>query len=76
MLAEGFRLGNFALLTHVPYDTLSLPFDDANVCRAAQSQEKPTEGVVVSIGPGKTHPETGVLIPLPCAIGDKVGLRF
>lgn len=37
-----------------------------------QSQEKPTEGVVVSMGPGKTHPETGVSVDLPCAVGDKV----
>lgn len=44
-----------------------------------QSQEKPTEGVVVSMGPGKTHPETGVPVDLPCAVGDKVrevGRRF
>lgn len=39
-----------------------------------QSQEKPTEGVVVSMGPGKTHPETGVPVDLPCAVGDKVRL--
>lgn len=37
-----------------------------------QSQTKPTEGVVVSMGPGKTHPETGVPVDLPCAVGDKV----
>ena len=68
---RGVRLETLRLprLSHVP---CLFPFDDPNVCRAAQSQEKPTEGVVVAIGPGRTHPETGVLIPLPCTIGDKV----
>ncbi len=37
-----------------------------------QSKEKPTEGVVIAMGPGKTHPETGVAVDLPCAVGDKV----
>ncbi|CAN0230373.1 unnamed protein product [Pylaiella littoralis] len=37
-----------------------------------KSQTKPTEGVVVSMGPGRTHSETGVLVDLPCAVGDKV----
>lgn len=37
-----------------------------------KAQEKPTEGEVVAMGPGKTHPETGIPIPLPCEIGDKV----
>lgn len=35
-------------------------------------QEKPTEGEVVGMGPGRAHPESGVPIPLPCSIGDKV----
>ncbi|CAM9665917.1 unnamed protein product [Scytosiphon promiscuus] len=37
-----------------------------------KAQVKPTEGVVVAMGPGKTHPETGVKVDLPCAVGDKV----
>ena len=31
------------------------------------------------MGPGKTHPETGVPVDLPCSVGDKVrevGRRF
>lgn len=26
------------------------------------------------MGPGKTHPETGVPVDMPCAVGDKVCL--
>ncbi|CAM9924197.1 unnamed protein product [Ectocarpus sp. 12 AP-2014] len=37
-----------------------------------KAQVKPTEGVVISMGPGKTHPETGVPVDMPCAVGDKV----
>jgi len=37
-----------------------------------QAQEKPTEGDVVSTGPGKTHPDTGVQIDMPVAAGDSV----
>ncbi|CAM9757592.1 unnamed protein product [Discosporangium mesarthrocarpum] len=33
---------------------------------------KPTEGEVIAMGPGRTHMETGVTIPFPCSIGDKV----
>eukprot|EP00752_Nemacystus_decipiens_P002485 g2337.t1 len=45
---------------------------DGGIILPERSQEKPTEGVVVSMGPGKTHPETGVPVDLPCAVGDKV----
>lgn len=37
-----------------------------------QAKEKPTEGVVVSAGPGYTHVETNVLIPMPVAEGQSV----
>ena len=30
------------------------------------------EGVVVAVGPGKNHPETGVKLTLAAAVGDKV----
>jgi chaperonin GroES len=33
-----------------------------------------TEGTVVSVGPGKTHPETGALLDMPVEVGD--GLVF
>ena len=34
--------------------------------------EKPKEGVVVSAGPGKTHPDTGNVLPCPVKEGDLV----
>jgi len=33
---------------------------------------KRTEGTVVSVGPGKTHQESGILIPMPVSEGDGV----
>jgi len=37
-----------------------------------QAKEKPTEGVVISAGPGKYHPDTGIKIPMPVKPGDNV----
>jgi len=37
-----------------------------------QSQEKPTEGLVVAAGPGRIHPHTGVLIQNPIKAGMSV----
>jgi len=37
-----------------------------------KAQEKPTEGVAVSCGPGRIHPETGIEIPMPIKPGDSV----
>jgi chaperonin GroES len=37
-----------------------------------QSQEKPTEGEVITAGPGRTHPHTAQLIPMCVAAGDRV----
>ena len=37
-----------------------------------QSKEKPTEGVVVAAGPGRTHPDTGVLMEMPIETGANV----
>lgn len=56
----------------VPLPQLLLCTLSANFVLSAQSQEKPTEGEVLAMGPGKAHPETGVPIPLPCDVGDKV----
>lgn len=36
------------------------------------AKEKPTEGVVVACGPGRTHPDTGVLMPVPVKPGASV----
>ncbi|TFJ86580.1 hypothetical protein NSK_002237 [Nannochloropsis salina CCMP1776] len=37
-----------------------------------QAKEKPTEGEVVAAGPGRQHPETAVLMPMPVKPGSKV----
>jgi chaperonin GroES len=37
-----------------------------------QSQDKPTEALVVAAGPGRYHPHTGTLIPMCVAPGDRV----
>mmetsp|Transcript_8455 Transcript_8455/g.16953 ORF Transcript_8455/g.16953 Transcript_8455/m.16953 type:complete len:276 (+) Transcript_8455:52-879(+) len=37
-----------------------------------QSKTKPNEGFVISVGPGRTHPHTGLLIPNACEPGDSV----
>jgi chaperonin GroES len=37
-----------------------------------QAKEKPTAGSVVSVGPGKTHQDTNVVIPMPVSVGDGV----
>lgn len=36
------------------------------------AQEAPPGGLVVSIGPGKVDPTTGVLVPNVCKVGEKV----
>jgi chaperonin GroES len=38
----------------------------------AAATEKPREGLVVAVGPGRTHPDTGALLPVPVASGDIV----
>ncbi|GMH72418.1 hypothetical protein TL16_g05913, partial [Triparma laevis f. inornata] len=37
-----------------------------------QSKTRPSEGLVLSAGPGRTHPHTGLLIPNACKEGDSV----
>ena len=37
-----------------------------------QAKEKPSEGTVVSAGPGKLDPTTNVLIPMPVEAGSRV----
>lgn len=37
-----------------------------------QAKEKPTEGVVVGVGPGKLNVDTNVLTPMPVALGQRV----
>jgi len=37
-----------------------------------QAKEKPTEGVVAACGPGRNHADTGVLLKMPVAEGERV----
>ncbi len=37
-----------------------------------QAKIKKTEGTVISVGPGKTHQESGLLFPMPVAPGEGV----
>ena len=37
-----------------------------------QAKEKPSEGLVVAAGPGRTHPDTGTLVPMPVSEGESV----
>ena len=37
-----------------------------------QAKEKPSAGIVVAAGEGKSHPDTGVVIPNPVGEGDRV----
>ena len=37
-----------------------------------QAKEKPSAGIVVAAGEGKSHPDTGVVIPNPVTEGDRV----
>ena len=32
----------------------------------------PKQGTVVACGPGKAHPDTGVVLPMPASVGDLV----
>ena len=38
-----------------------------------KAKEKPTEGLIVDVGPGRAHPETGVIIPPPVSAGEDAG---
>lgn len=36
------------------------------------AKERPTDGMVVAVGPGRIHPETGVLMTMAVEVGDNV----
>jgi chaperonin GroES len=39
---------------------------------AGKAKIKKTEGTVVAVGPGKTHADSGIVVPMPVAVGDGV----
>ncbi|KAJ8609341.1 hypothetical protein CTAYLR_009294 [Chrysophaeum taylorii] len=61
-------LGNYLLIRVAA----SLDATTGGVLLPDKAKEKPTEGIVVACGPGRTHPDTGVLMPVPVAEGDRV----
>jgi len=61
-------LGNFILVR--TKDTLDAT--SGGILLPDQSQERPTEGEVISAGPGKLHPHTGVRISNPVSEGMSV----
>ena len=40
--------------------------------QSSQAKIKKTEGTVISVGPGKTHQESGLLFPMPVVAGEGV----
>jgi len=61
-------LGNFVLVR--TKDSLSAT--GGGILLPDMSQERPTEGEVMSAGPGKLHPHTGVRITNPVSVGMSV----
>lgn len=45
---------------------------DGGIILAGKSKVIKTQGTVLSIGPGKTHHESGILFPMPVTVGDGV----
>eukprot|EP00588_Corethron_pennatum_P005269 CAMPEP_0194300820 /NCGR_PEP_ID=MMETSP0169-20130528/61467_1 /TAXON_ID=218684 /ORGANISM="Corethron pennatum, Strain L29A3" /LENGTH=257 /DNA_ID=CAMNT_0039051029 /DNA_START=572 /DNA_END=1345 /DNA_ORIENTATION=- len=45
---------------------------EGGIILSKSAKKKATTGTVISIGPGETHQDTGVVIPMPVAAGDKV----
>jgi len=45
---------------------------DTGILLSESAKVKKTEGSVVSVGPGKTHPDTGLFYPMPVEEGDSV----
>jgi chaperonin GroES len=45
---------------------------EGGIILTGKSREKKTEGVVVLVGPGKIHPETGAVIEMPVSAGELV----
>ncbi len=61
-------LGNFVLVKVREAKAQTL----GGIVLPDQSKEKPTEGIVVAVGPGKMHPDTEVHLPMPVAVGQRV----
>lgn len=45
---------------------------DGGILLSKTAKVKKTEGKVISVGPGKTHQETGMIYPMPVSAGDGV----
>ena len=45
---------------------------EGGIILSAKAKVPKTEGKVISVGPGKTHQESGILFPMPVVAGDSV----
>jgi chaperonin GroES len=45
---------------------------EGGILLAGKAKIKKTEGTVVAVGPGKTHADSGIVVPMPVAVGDGV----
>jgi len=45
---------------------------DGGILLSGRTKIKKTQGIVVAMGPGKYHPESGILCPIPVEAGDNV----
>mmetsp|Transcript_46383 Transcript_46383/g.68484 ORF Transcript_46383/g.68484 Transcript_46383/m.68484 type:complete len:244 (-) Transcript_46383:139-870(-) len=61
-------LNNFVLVQVAKADTET----SGGIILTNKAQQKKTEGKVVSVGPGKTHQESGIVFEMPVTEGDSV----
>jgi chaperonin GroES len=45
---------------------------DGGIFLTGKAKIKKTEGTVIAVGPGKTHQDSGIIVPMPVTINDKV----
>lgn len=45
---------------------------EGGIILTGKAKAQKSEGIVVSVGPGKTHPETGALFDMPVEVGESV----
>jgi len=59
---------NFLLIKVVPPKEET----EGGILLTGKNAIQKTQGSVMELGPGKTHPDTGAIVPMPVAIGDNV----
>lgn len=61
-------MNNFLLVKKVP----AVESTTGGILLTGKAKIVKTEGTVISVGPGKTHPESGITIPMPIQPGEGV----